>query len=29
MTHDIVHAEASSKLPANIEFAYDGLMFEV
>lgn len=29
MTHDIVHAEASSKLPANIEFAYDGLMFEI
>ncbi len=29
MTHDIVHAEASSKLPANIEFAYDGLSLEV
>lgn len=29
MTHDIVHEEAGSKLPPNIEFAYDGLMFEV
>jgi len=29
MTHDIVHAEAGSKLPANIEFAYDGLKFDV
>ena len=29
MTHDIVHAEASSKLPANIEFACDGLIFEI
>lgn len=29
MTHDIVHEEAGSKLPPNIEFAYDGLSFEV
>ncbi len=29
MTHDIVHDEASGKLPAGIEFAYDGLIFEV
>lgn len=29
MTHDIVHSEASSKLPAGIEFAYDGLSFEI
>lgn len=29
MTHDIVHEEAGSKLPPNIEFAYDGLIFEV
>ncbi len=29
MTHDIVHAEANSKLPAGIEFAYDGLKFDV
>lgn len=29
MTHDIVHKEAGSKLPPNIEFAYDGLSFEV
>lgn len=29
MTHDIVHEEAGSKLPPNIEFAYDGLTFEV
>lgn len=29
MTHDIVHYEASEKLPHGIEFAYDGLTFEV
>lgn len=29
MTHDILHEEAGSKLPPNIEFAYDGLTFEV
>lgn len=29
MTHDIVHAEASAKLPEGIEFAYDGLILEI
>lgn len=29
MTHDIVHDEASDKLPRGIELAYDGLTFEV
>lgn len=29
MTHDIVHDEANKKLPSRIEFAYDGLVFEV
>ena len=28
MTHDIVHKEASAKLPKGIEFAYDGLIIE-
>jgi phosphoribosyl 1,2-cyclic phosphate phosphodiesterase len=29
MTHDIVHDEANKKLPSHIEFAYDGLNFEI
>lgn len=29
MTHDIVHAEASAKLPEGIELSYDGLSFEI
>jgi phosphoribosyl 1,2-cyclic phosphate phosphodiesterase len=29
MTHDIVHDDANKKLPSHIEFAYDGLEFEV
>lgn len=29
MTHDIVHNEANKQLPSHIEFAYDGLRFEV
>ncbi len=29
MTHDIVHDEANKKLPTHIEFAYDGLKFEI
>lgn len=29
MTHDIVHSEASAKLPTGIEFAYDGLIIEI
>lgn len=29
MTHDIVHSEASVKLPAGIEFAFDGLTLEI
>lgn len=29
MTHDIIHDEAGKKLPSHIEFAYDGLQFEI
>jgi phosphoribosyl 1,2-cyclic phosphate phosphodiesterase len=29
MTHDVVHDEANAKLPEGIEFAYDGLIFEI
>ena len=29
MTHDVLHDEANSRLPSNIQLAYDGLTFDV
>jgi phosphoribosyl 1,2-cyclic phosphate phosphodiesterase len=29
ITHDVLHDEANSKLPSNIQLAYDGLKFEI